>query len=30
MSEGGAVYEVDNIRVVRPEAHNRIHYGTSQ
>lgn len=30
ISEGGAVYDVDNIRVVTPEAHNRIHYGTSQ
>ncbi|MFT0518191.1 hypothetical protein [Pseudomonas faucium] len=30
MSEGGAVYDVDNIRVVTPETHDRIHYGTSQ
>ncbi|WP_373874171.1 hypothetical protein [Pseudomonas faucium] len=30
MSEGRAVYDVDNIRVVTPEAHNRTHYGTSQ
>ncbi|NIF26011.1 pyocin [Pantoea sp. Tr-811] len=30
ISEGGAVYDLDNIKVVTPEAHNRIHYGASQ
>ncbi|QHG63398.1 S-type pyocin domain-containing protein [Pseudomonas putida] len=30
ISEGGAVYDIDNIKVVTPEAHNRIHYGVSQ
>ena len=30
ISEGGSVYDLDNIKVVTPEAHNRIHYGTSQ
>ncbi|MFJ4347838.1 S-type pyocin domain-containing protein [Pseudomonas sp. NPDC089401] len=30
ISEGGAVYDLDNIRIVTPEAHNRIHYGIAQ
>lgn len=30
ISEGGAVYDIDNIRVVTPTAHNQIHYGTSE
>ncbi|MHC6224127.1 S-type pyocin domain-containing protein [Pseudomonas sp. X10] len=28
ISEGGAVYDLDNIRVVTPSAHQHIHYGT--
>ncbi|WDY58873.1 S-type pyocin domain-containing protein [Pseudomonas sp. PSKL.D1] len=27
ISEGGAVYDIDNIRIVTPQAHNNIHYG---
>ncbi|MFJ4054594.1 S-type pyocin domain-containing protein [Pseudomonas sp. NPDC089743] len=27
ISEGGAVYDIDNLRVVTPAAHHRIHYG---
>ena len=27
ISEGGAVYDLDNIRVVTPQAHHDIHYG---
>lgn len=30
ISQGGAVYDIENIRVVTPKAHNKIHYGTSQ
>jgi len=30
ISEGGAVYDIDNIRVVTPAAHNQIHYGTQE
>ncbi|MEA5672140.1 S-type pyocin domain-containing protein [Pseudomonas sp. MH2] len=30
ISEGGAVYDIDNIRVVTPAAHNKIHYGDNQ
>lgn len=27
ISKGGAVYDMDNLRIVTPKAHNRIHYG---
>ncbi|POG05736.1 hypothetical protein BGP84_23000 [Pseudomonas putida] len=27
ISEGGAVYDIDNLRVVTPAAHHKIHYG---
>jgi hypothetical protein len=27
ISEGGAVYDIDNLRIVTPAAHSRIHYG---
>lgn len=27
ISEGGAVYDVDNLRIVTPSAHHKIHYG---
>ncbi|WP_060514853.1 S-type pyocin domain-containing protein [Pseudomonas sp. NBRC 111132] len=30
ISENGAVYDTDNLRVVTPAAHNSIHYGTSE
>ncbi|WP_043198001.1 S-type pyocin domain-containing protein [Pseudomonas putida] len=30
ISENGAVYDIDNLRVVTPAAHNSIHYGTSE
>ncbi|MBK4993924.1 pyocin [Pseudomonas sp. S37] len=30
ISENGAVYDVDNLRVVTPAAHNDIHYGASE
>lgn len=28
ISEGGGVYDMDNIRIVTPLSHNSIHYGT--
>jgi len=30
ISEGGGVYDMDNIKIVTPVAHNRIHYGDNQ
>lgn len=30
ISKSGAVYDVDNIEIVTPQAHHRIHYGNSQ
>ena len=30
ISENGAVYDIENLRVVTPAAHNHIHYGTSE
>jgi len=27
ISEGGEVYDIDNLRVVTPAAHHKIHYG---
>ncbi|RRV46204.1 S-type pyocin domain-containing protein [Pseudomonas sp. p106] len=30
ISEGGGVYDMDNIKIVTPAAHNKIHYGDNQ
>lgn len=30
ISESGGVYDMDNIRIVTPLAHNKIHYGDKQ